>query len=237
MAQFSLDDIRSAAEAKYGSTDINFGDDVCRLLNPLRLSKEKRAELMNIQSKLEGEDVDQETVLADAIRLVAESDKAADKLLAAVGEDLAVLAQIFETYGSGTQAGGSLSLARLVDDYGEGLYPDLLFYYRVDLGEVIAGRGPSPSLVLSLVQRLPDTSLTVALASGGKEFFGWGADRHMQADLYDALNQNTRATGQWGKKGAPKIPEYPRPKKKALDKAKKKVKSVAELYKQFSPRR
>jgi hypothetical protein len=105
MASFSLDDIRSAAEAKYGSTDINFGDDVCRLLNPLRLPKEKRAELMNIQSKLDGEDVDQEAVLADAIRLVAESPKAAEKLLGAIGDDLAVLAQIFETYGEGTQAG------------------------------------------------------------------------------------------------------------------------------------
>ncbi|QPB09926.1 tape measure chaperone [Streptomyces phage Sitrop] len=105
MASFSLDDIRSAAEAKYGSTDINFGDDVCRLLNPLRLPKAKRNELINIQSKLDGEDVDQEAVLADAIRLVAESDKAAEKLLSAVGDDLAVLAQIFETYGEGTQAG------------------------------------------------------------------------------------------------------------------------------------
>ncbi|WJN62714.1 tail assembly chaperone [Streptomyces phage phiScoe15] len=105
MSSFSLDDIRSAAEAKYGSTDITFGDDVCRLLNPLRLPKEKRAELISIQSKLDGEDVDQEQVLADAIKLVAESEKAADKLLAAVGGDLAVLAQIFEHYGKGTQAG------------------------------------------------------------------------------------------------------------------------------------
>lgn len=103
---------------------------------------------------------------------------------------------------------------------------------------MIAGRGPSPSLVLLLVQRLPDTSLTMALASGGRDHFGWGVDRHMTADLYDALNQNTRATGQWGKKGAPKIPEYPRPKTKSKKaKAEKKITSVAELYKKFSPRR
>jgi hypothetical protein len=107
----------------------------------------------------------------------------------------------------------------------------------VDLTEVIAGRGPSPALVALLVQRLPDTSLTIALASGGREHFGWGIDRHLTADLYDALNQNTRATGNWGKKGAPKIPEYPRPKAKAKTTAKKRVKSVAELYRKFQPRR
>ncbi|WLW38494.1 tail assembly chaperone [Streptomyces phage Vanseggelen] len=58
----------------------------------------------------------------------------------------------------------------------------------------------------------------------------------MTADMYDALNQNTRATGQWGKKGPPKIPEYPRPKAKKDKSEKKKFKSVADIYKAFSRR-
>ncbi|QYW07865.1 tail assembly chaperone [Streptomyces phage RedBear] len=238
MASYSLDNIREAAEAKYGSTDIDLGNGVVRLLNPLRLPKAKRDELSSLQDKLDSENVDQETVLADAILLVAESESKGKALLKAVGGDLAVLAEIFETYGKGTQVGGSLSLARLVDEYGEGLYPDLRFYFGIDLADVIEGRGPSPSLVILLVQRLPDTSLTAALASGGREQFGWGVDRHMAADIFDALNQNTRATGNWGKKGAPKLPEYPRPKvKKSKDKdrPKKKV-SVADLFKQLSRR-
>jgi hypothetical protein len=106
MAVFSLDSIRAAAEAKYGSTDIELADDfVVRLLNPLRLPKEKRAELLKIQEKLDGDDADQEQVLADAIRLIAENEKAAEKLLAEVGSDLAVLAQIFASYSDGTQVG------------------------------------------------------------------------------------------------------------------------------------
>ncbi|MGW3323881.1 phage tail assembly protein [Streptomyces virginiae] len=105
MASYTLDDIRAAAEAKYGATEINFGDDVCRLLNPLRLPKEKRTELLAIQDQLDGEDADQEAVLGQAIRLVAESQPAANKLLKAVGSDLAILAEIFETYGKGTQVG------------------------------------------------------------------------------------------------------------------------------------
>jgi hypothetical protein len=60
----------------------------------------------------------------------------------------------------------------------------------------------------------------------------------MTADLFDALNQNTRATGQWGKGKAPKIPAYPRPKAKSekkKDKAKK-PRTVAEIYKHFQRR-
>lgn len=101
--------------------------------------------------------------------------------------------------------------------------------------DVIEGRGPSPALVLLLLPRLPDTSLTRALASGGMEHFGWGVDRHMLADLYDAINQNTRASGQWGKKGPPKIPPFPRPTITAKTGDKPKV-SVRQLHAQFSRR-
>lgn len=52
----------------------------------------------------------------------------------------------------------------------------------------------------------------------------------MSADLYDALTLNTRATGNWRSK-PPKIPDYPRPQSKA----KKKPKTVKELFKQFKP--
>lgn len=89
-----------------------------------------------------------------------------------------------------------------------------MFYYQVDLAKVIEGEGPAPLLVLSLVSRLPDTSLTAAMASGGKQHFGWGQDRHLMADLFDAIQQNTRASGNWGKSGAPKLKPWPRPKQK-----------------------
>ncbi|MFJ3907465.1 hypothetical protein [Streptomyces vinaceus] len=103
---------------------------------------------------------------------------------------------------------------------------------------MIAGRGPSPVLVLALVQRLPDTSLTVALASGDRQHFGWGQDRHLAADLYDAINANTRATGQWGKGKTPKIPPFPRPSAKpaATQAGTRPAATVAALYQQFARR-
>jgi hypothetical protein len=92
--------------------------------------------------------------------------------------------------------------------------------------DVIEGRGPAPSLVIPLIQRLPDDSMTAALAAGGTEQFGWGSDRHLLASVYDALNLNTRATGNWKGK-PPKLPEYPRP---STRKKKQKPRTVADLF-------
>jgi len=87
-----------------------------------------------------------------------------------------------------------------------------------------------------MTRRLPDTSMTVALASGGREHFGWGTDRHMQADIFDALNVQTRATGNWKK--PPTFPLWPRPGSARTTKSpetNKKV-SVADLYNKFTRR-
>ena len=115
------------------------------------------------------------------------------------------------------------------------MYRDLSYYHRVDLVDVIEGRGPAPLLVLALIEGLPDTSLTVALASGGREHYGWGTDRHLLADLFDALNQNTRASGNWGKGKVPKFPAWPRPKTKQNPEEKKPA-TVKDLFKRFSRR-
>lgn len=102
----TLDDIRAAAEAKYGSTDISIDNgEIVRLLNPLRLPKEKRAELGTLQDKLGEDDADQEALLSGALALVAESAPKAAKLLKALGGDLALLASVFEAYSKGAQVG------------------------------------------------------------------------------------------------------------------------------------
>ncbi|GAB3830218.1 hypothetical protein GCM10028799_57330 [Kribbella italica] len=98
---------------------------------------------------------------------------------------------------------------------------------------MIEGRGPSPQIVNILARGLPDTCLTMALVAGGREHYGWGQDRHLAADNYDALNQNTRATGQWKGK-APNIPLYPRPESvKPKPDEREKPKTVADLYRGF----
>lgn len=103
---FTLDDIREAAEAKYGSTDIAFGADMVLVMrNALRLSKSERAELANIQELLDEDGADQEQILADAIVLVAQDKSVAKKFLKEINEDLAILAEVFGKYTGETQVG------------------------------------------------------------------------------------------------------------------------------------
>lgn len=104
------------------------------------------------------------------------------------------------------------------------------------------GRGPSPSWVLSLVQRLPDESLTVALANGGRDWFGFTRELAVLSDVFDAVNVNTRATGMWAKK-PPEFPSAYRPTQKPAEQPAEETKpaapakgSVAALYQQFSRR-
>ena len=106
-----------------------------------------------------------------------------------------------------------------------------MLYYRVDITEVVLGRGPAPALVLALVEGLPDDSWYYAALQGGDEFLGWGRDRYMVADLFDALMFVARSSGNLGKR---KLPEYPRPKKMRPKKGKR---SVADLYQLFTRKR
>lgn len=84
--------------------------------------------------------------------------------------------------------------------------------------------------------RLPHDSLTRALASGGSQYFGWDPDRYMLADLIDAINNNTLATGNWKKGQVPKFQPYPRPEETATDGSGKKRRSVKDIYRHFSGR-
>ena len=104
----TLDSIREAAEKKFGSYDIELGEgSEVKLLNPLRLSKENRKKLMSYQDEANSEnsDVDQEDVIEDMLRLIAESPKAADLLIKALDGDLAVQMQIFDDYAKATSLG------------------------------------------------------------------------------------------------------------------------------------
>lgn len=105
-------------------------------------------------------------------------------------------------------------------------------YYNVNLVDVLNGNGPSPEIVLWLVHGLPQDSLTVALASGGRDHFGWDQKTYILADIYDAINLNSRASGNWAKGKAPKFPAYPRPKSGKKEPAKSKV-TVKSLYAQM----
>lgn len=104
MATFKLDDIRAAAEAKFGHTDIELGDgNTVRLLNALQLPKEKRDLLTKAQD--DNEDRDQVEIFQNMIRIVARSEHEAERLIEAAGDNVAFLVGIFDAYGKSTQLG------------------------------------------------------------------------------------------------------------------------------------
>lgn len=74
---------------------------------------------------------------------------------------------------------------------------------------------PAPSLVLSLAEALAldEGSLTCASIRGGRQFIGFTEDRQLRMSIFDAINANTIATGNFGKK-RPKVKPWPRPQKR-----------------------
>lgn len=128
MAQFTLDDIRSAAEAQYGSLDIPLSPTkTVKMLNAMRHPKEKRAAIMALQDELnalrdkgvddEGKEREltsdesvelmskQEELMDRLLIAVCESDEAGRALLEALGGDITQKMVVFEKYSEGTQAG------------------------------------------------------------------------------------------------------------------------------------
>lgn len=95
---------------------------------------------------------------------------------------------------------------------------------------MVRGNGPHPSVVLAYIDRLPLGSkymserLAKEMGGNWRDFLDKGVDWWLTADLYDALNQNTRASGNFKK--PPKIEPYPRP-----GKGKKKPKSLKDVVK------
>lgn len=84
----------------------------------------------------------------------------------------------------------------------------------MDLREVVAdlcSEDPSmsPRWVLTLLGQLPDTAALPAAIAGGREWRGWGHDRQLLAGIFDAINTNTKATGNF--KRPPQIDPWPRP--------------------------
>lgn len=106
MATYTLDDIRAAAERKYGSLDIDLGDGQgVELVNPLRLAKTKRDELLQLQDKLNEDGADQAALLERALILVARTEAQGKKLVRAANGDLTILVEVFTRYTEETQAG------------------------------------------------------------------------------------------------------------------------------------
>ena len=98
----TLDDIRDAADKKYGGypVTVDEGGEII-LTNPLRMTKELRAEL----SDLKAEDFDDIVDYFEATFAKASSKAEAKRIRKAFGEDPALYATLFELYSNGVELG------------------------------------------------------------------------------------------------------------------------------------
>ncbi len=114
MAKVSLEHLQQAADHKYEGLTIEGipGGDV-KLLSPLKMSKAKRQKLVEaIKSAKqdvvdEAEDQVEQSIdrLHRVLRLGAEDQSAADRLLKTVGQDLTVLLELVSEYSAAAQPG------------------------------------------------------------------------------------------------------------------------------------
>ena len=101
MPKVTLASIRDAADKKYGPYVIEVDGGDVTLVNPLRMSKAKRKKLEELDKV---EDLDTDEKLAETIRIAC-SAADAKRLLAAVGDDLALLAEIVKAWGATAKVG------------------------------------------------------------------------------------------------------------------------------------
>lgn len=106
--KFTLDDIRDAAEEKYGSTHIEINGTDVELINVLRLPKEKRNIILNLaKDKDKGEvDIDEtRESLLKGLRAACKTTAQADVLSEALGDDTALVMQVLSLYTRETEVG------------------------------------------------------------------------------------------------------------------------------------
>lgn len=104
----TLDDIKAAADKKYASLKIGVGNHTVELRNALRLDEDERKNLSQFQEELDGEGEEarsQVAVLEDMLRTLAATEGQGNKIVTALGGDLTLLAETFESYKERTQLG------------------------------------------------------------------------------------------------------------------------------------
>lgn len=100
MPEFTLEDIREAADKRFGPTILKIKGGSVELQNFMRLPKETRKALAD----LDAEDVDDaEEKFDQIIRLAAKTEAQASRLISAL--DLADKAAVIEMWTKGTQLG------------------------------------------------------------------------------------------------------------------------------------
>lgn len=107
----------------------------------------------------------------------------------------------------GDPGGGSIALARLIDQAGGAILADMQSEYGLNLVDVLRTGSSDPATILVLIKQLPLGSRTVAALRGGEQFIGWDVDRYFIAQLIDSVNRVAYTVAAANSKRKPKAPK------------------------------
>lgn len=109
----SLDSLRQEARRRYADYPVQIDESTTVVLRaPLRLRSDERTALREMQQAISSmqddptySDTDLLELLRDIVRTVADDSELGQRLVDAIGDDLAVLQTMFEYYSERTQSG------------------------------------------------------------------------------------------------------------------------------------
>jgi len=111
MTQVTLTDIQRAAEKKYGNYTVLIEDEVLTFLNPLRLPKEKRKAIAELNTQefyaegAAGADFDKWDMYRRIFELSAKTESHFQRLDEAIGDDPAMWEELFDALNTVTELG------------------------------------------------------------------------------------------------------------------------------------
>lgn len=117
MATFTLTDLRNEVSKKYAPTVIENGDDEYILQNVMQMPEKKRrlvTELIeeigaddkdNDEDKEGADEIDSQTATLRKIIIAAEKNDKGEELLELIGDNVAMLVELFNSWTEGTQLG------------------------------------------------------------------------------------------------------------------------------------
>jgi hypothetical protein len=116
----------------------------------------------------------------------------------------------------GNVCGGSQTLEKLIDQYGEFIAADLMETYRIDLRDIMRDDCDlSPRSLLVLIKHLPVTGRFYSEQRGGQQFRGWDESRYAMVATVNAIRALQYTYVAANSKRRPKQPEmFPIPEQK-----------------------
>lgn len=106
MATFTLDDLKTAAEKKYAPTVIQNGKDEYVLPNLLQVDSARRKKVLGLIEDLDKtEDMDEQLGVINEMLTILTEDGRGEELLALLGDNTALLMELFESWMEGAQVG------------------------------------------------------------------------------------------------------------------------------------